>query len=94
MADPMGTRASNYDLAVDLAGLWKESQNVIDAMMNVPEPEVPVCLATEDGFEMQYQTSEQTRQAAVAPRNASPVGANSAGDSAGIDGTTPVGNLE
>ena len=33
MSDPMGTRAANYDLGVDLAGLWAESQNAIDAML-------------------------------------------------------------
>ena len=32
MSDPMGTRASNYDLSHDLDNLWREALNAIHLM--------------------------------------------------------------
>ena len=42
MSDPMGTRASNYDLNVDLTNLWNEAQNAINAMLADGEKPLPV----------------------------------------------------
>ena len=51
MSDPMGTRASNYDLSHDLDNLWREALNAIHLMATgASEPPASEFEATDAGF--------------------------------------------
>lgn len=68
MSDPMGTRASNYDLNYDLDNLWKEALNAILSMTSdLYEPPVSLLERTDAGFtikctKQRHTTSHLRRQ--------------------------------
>eukprot|EP00937_MAST-01D_sp_MAST-1D-sp2_P006709 g6709.t1 len=54
MADPMGTRASNYDLGHDLEQMWEQALTCIHSMTTgAYEPPVTELHSTADGFKFQ-----------------------------------------
>merc|ERR1711871_755240 len=57
MADPMGTRACNYDMQVDLERVWAEALASIHAMVHADEIEVPNLAVTATG--VQFESVEK-----------------------------------
>ena len=57
MADPMGTRACNYDMQVDLEKVWAEALASIHAMVHADEIEVPNLAVTATG--VQFESVEK-----------------------------------
>lgn len=53
MADPMGTRACNYDMQVDLEKMWAEGLAAIHAMVHADEIEVPNLSVTTSGVQFE-----------------------------------------
>ena len=57
MADPMGTRACNYDMQVDLERVWAQGLASIHAMVHADEIEVPNLAVTATG--VQFESVEK-----------------------------------